>query len=91
MRACPVNAIRPNFDVSDETVLERLAEYAKALCDAKNHAHIVLLDQAYASLDPTALDHLCAEKMELPEALQAAAKHAAALGFGTPEAEIVSI
>ena len=32
-----------------------------------------------------------AEKMELPEALQAAAKHAAALGFGTPDAEIVSI
>ena len=28
MRACPVNAIRPNFDISDETVLERLAEYA---------------------------------------------------------------
>ena len=91
MRACPVNAIRPNFDVSDETVLERLAEYAKALCDAKPHAHLVLLDQAYASADPAALDALCAEKMELPDALRAAERHAAALGFGAPESEIVSI
>ena len=91
MRACPVNAIHPDFDVSDETVLERLAEYAKALCDAKAHAHIVLLDQAYASVDPAALDALCAEKMELPDALRAAVGHALALGFGSPESEIVGI
>ena len=91
MRACPVNAIRPNFDISDETVLERLAEYAKALCDAKAHAHIVLLDQAYASCDPTALDALCAEKMELPDAMRAAVGHALELGFGSPESEIVGI
>ncbi len=91
MRACPVNAIRPNFDISDETVLERLAEYAKALCDAKPHAHIVLLDQAYASADPAALDLLCAEKMELPDQMQAAAKHAVALGFGAESSETVSI
>lgn len=91
MRACPVNAIRPNFDISDETVLERLAEYAKALCDAKEHAHLVLLDQAYASLDPTALDALCAEKLSLPESACAAARHAAALSFGTTDAEITEI
>ena len=91
MRACPVNAIHPDFDVSDETVLERLAEYAKALCDAKPHAHLVLLDQAYASVDPAALDALCAEKLELPDALRAAEKHAAALGFGATESEIVSV
>lgn len=91
MRACPVNAIHPDFDISDETVLERLAEYAKALCDAKPHAHIVLLDQAYASLDPAALDVLCAQKMELPEAAGAAASHAVALSFGSAEAEIIPI
>ena len=91
MRACPVNAIRPNFDISDETVLERLAEYAKALCDAKEHAHLVLLDQAYASLDPTALDALCAEKLSLPESACSAARHAAALSFGTTDAEITEI
>ena len=34
---------------------------------------------------------LRAEKMELPDALRAAEKHAAALGFGAPESEIVSI
>lgn len=91
MRACPVNAIHPDFDISDETVLERLAEYAKALCDAKPHAHIALLDQAYASLDPAALDVLCAQKMELPEAAGAAASHAVALSFGSAEAEIIPI
>ena len=91
MRACPVNAIHPDFDVSDETVLERLAEYAKALCDAKAHAHIVLLDQAYASVDPAALDALCAQKMVLPDALRAAEKHALALGFGCGESEIAQI
>ena len=91
IRACPVNAIHPDFNVSDETVLERLAEYAKALCDAKAHAHIVLLDQAYASCDPAALDALCAEKMDLPDALRAAEKHALALGFGCGESEITEI
>ena len=79
MRACPVGAIHPNFDVSDAAVMQKVAEYAKALCDARAHAHLLLLDSAYFSGDPVALDALCAEKLALPEEHRAGIAHAAAL------------
>ena len=85
MRACPVGAIRPNFDVSDAAVMQKVAEYAKALCDARPHAHLLLLDDAYASLDPVALDSLCAQKLVLPDDARAGVDHAAALGLGSTE------
>ena len=88
MRICPVGAIHPNFDVSDVTVMSKIAEYAKALCDARPHLHIALLDQAYAAQDSTALDALCAERMELPEQARAGIAHAASLGFGEMEYEL---
>lgn len=91
VRACPVDAIHPNFDVSDVTVMQKITEYAKALCDARAHAHVVLLDRAYASTDPAALDALCAETLSLPEALSAGIAHAEALGFGAAQAERTEI
>lgn len=91
MRACPVEAIHPNFDVSDATVMQRVTEYAKALCDARPHAHLVLLDRAYGSTDPTALDALCADALGLPEEACVGIAHAAALGFGTLDAERTAI
>lgn len=91
MRACPVEAIRPNFDVSDTAVMQKVAEYAKALCDARAHAHLLLLDDAYVSLDPVALDALCAQKLALPEESRAGIDHAAALGLGSGEFSLEEI
>lgn len=89
MRACPVQAIRPNFDVSDATVMQKITEYAKALCDARDHVHILLLDRAYASTDPVALDALCLERMALPPEARAGIEHAAALGFGSADCAVL--
>ena len=89
MRACPVQAIRPNFDVSDATVMQKITEYAKALCDARDHVHILLLDRAYASTDPVALDALCLERMALPLEARAGIEHAAALGFGSADCAVL--
>ena len=91
MRACPVGAIRPNFDVSDAAVMQKVAEYAKALCDARAHAHLLLLDDAYVSLDPVALDSLCAQKLALPEESRAGIAHAAMLGLGSGEFSLEEI
>ena len=89
MRSCPVQAIRPNFDVSDATVMQKITEYAKALCDARDHVHILLLDRAYASTDPVALDALCLERMALPPEARAGIEHAAALGFGSADCAVL--
>ena len=89
MRACPVQAIHPTFDVSDATVMQKITEYAKALCDARDHVHILLLDRAYASTDPVALDTLCLERMALPPEARAGVEHAVSLGFGSADCAVL--
>ena len=91
MRACPVDAIHPDFDVSDATVAQKITEYAKALCDARGHVHFLLLDRVYASDDPAALDALCAEKLAVPEPAMAGLAHADALSFGSTDYELAEI
>lgn len=76
MRQCPTGAIHPNFDVADETVQCRIAEYAKALCDARPHAHLMMATgMIYACADPVQLDKVCAEAVGIPNSFIAGIEH----------------
>ena len=83
MRICPTGAIHPNFDVSDAAVQSKIAEYAKALCDARPHAHIMMAaGNVYACADPVQLDQVCAEALGIPKSFTAGIDHLLSLREG---------
>ncbi len=83
MRICPTGAIHPNFDVSDAAVQSKIAEYAKALCDARPHAHIMMAaGNVYACADPVQLDQVCAEALGIPKSFTAGIEHLLTLREG---------
>jgi len=83
MRICPTGAIHPNFDVTDASVQSKIAEYAKALCDMRPHAHLMMAaGTIYACADPVQLDKVCAEALGIPSSLTAGIEHLISLREG---------
>ena len=86
MRVCPVDAIHPDYNASDERVRMKIAEVAKSMCDHRVCLHFCLAgDALLAAADPTALDAGCADLLDAAHELRTGIDHAAEMGLGTTE------